>query len=91
MVSLLLENRSPLNATDASGYTALHHGKIFSCRSKPSNSLHTAISEGHGDTAMVLIKAGAEVDKKDVDGHLAIELAPDSKVWLSDKRLQLVC
>ena len=29
---------------------------------------------------MALLKAGAETDKKDVDGHLAIDLAPDSKV-----------
>ena len=27
MVKLLLENKSPLNATDIAGYTALHHGK----------------------------------------------------------------
>ncbi|KAL8722415.1 MAG: hypothetical protein Q9225_001094 [Loekoesia sp. 1 TL-2023] len=26
MVNLLLQNRSPLNATDIAGYTALHHG-----------------------------------------------------------------
>lgn len=39
-----------------------------------------AISEGHGDTALVLLKAGAEVDKVDVDGNLAIDLAPDTKV-----------
>lgn len=26
MVLLLLDNKSPLNATDISGYTALHHG-----------------------------------------------------------------
>jgi hypothetical protein len=39
-----------------------------------------AISEGHGDTALVLLKAGAETDKKDEDGYLAIDLAPDSKV-----------
>ena len=64
MVKLLLDNESPLNATDIAGYTALHH----------------AISEGHGDTALVLLKAGAETDKKDVDGLLAIELAPDTKV-----------
>ena len=36
--------------------------------------------EGHGDAAMELLKAGAEVDKKDIDGHLAIDLAPDTKV-----------
>lgn len=39
-----------------------------------------AISEGHGDTAVVLLKAGCETDKRDVDGNLAIDLAPDRKV-----------
>lgn len=64
LVKLLLDNKSPLNATDISGYTALHH----------------AIAEGHGDTAIFIIKAGAETGKKDVDGNLAIDLAPDTKV-----------
>ncbi|KAK2026981.1 ankyrin [Colletotrichum zoysiae] len=64
MVMLLIENKSPLNATDASGYTALHH----------------AIAEGHGDTAVALLKAGAEVNKKDNDGYLALDLAPDKEV-----------
>lgn len=64
MVNLMLENKSPLNATDISGLTALHH----------------AISEGHGDTALVLLKAGAETEKKDIDGNLAIDLAPDRKI-----------
>jgi len=72
MVKLLLDNKSPLNATDISGYTALHH----------------AVSEGHGDTALTLLKAGAETDKKDVDGFLAIELAPDTKVDNMDLRSQ---
>lgn len=39
-----------------------------------------AISEGHGDTAMALLKAGAETNKRDENDKLAIELAPDSKV-----------
>lgn len=39
-----------------------------------------AISEGHGDTALALLKAGTETDKRDVDGNLAINLAPDKKV-----------
>lgn len=39
MVSLLLENRSPLNATDVAGYTALHHGKTCSAVSLPSESI----------------------------------------------------
>ncbi|KAI1373586.1 ankyrin [Hypoxylon crocopeplum] len=35
MVNLLLQNRSPLNATDNAGYTALHH----------------AVAEGHGPSS----------------------------------------
>jgi hypothetical protein len=33
-----------------------------------------------GDTAVALLKAGAETDKKDSDGFLAMELAPDAQV-----------
>ena len=33
-----------------------------------------------GDTAVALLKAGAETDRKDVDGYLAIDLAPDKQV-----------
>ena len=40
----------------------------------------SAISEGHGEAAMVLLRAGAESDKKDQDGYLAIDLAPDKSV-----------
>ncbi|OLN92883.1 Ankyrin repeat-containing protein C6C3.08 [Colletotrichum chlorophyti] len=64
MTTLLIKNKSPLNATDICGYTALHH----------------AVAEGHGDTAVALIKAGAELGKKDNDGHLALDLAPDKEV-----------
>jgi 26S proteasome non-ATPase regulatory subunit 10 len=64
MVELLLKNRSPINAADVAGQTPLHH----------------AIAEGHGDTAIALLKTGAETDKKDADGFLAIELAPDAQV-----------
>ncbi|KAI9735016.1 MAG: hypothetical protein M1818_006593 [Claussenomyces sp. TS43310] len=66
MVDLFLKNRSPLNAVDTAGQTPLHH----------------AIAEGHGDTAVALLKAGAEPDKKDVDGLLAMDLAPDPQVSL---------
>lgn len=64
MVNLLLDHNSPINATDLSGQTALHH----------------AISEGHGETAMTLLRRGAEGDIKDADGNLPIELSPDRKV-----------
>ena len=67
MVNLLLKARSPLNATDSAGYTALHH----------------AVAEGHGDTAVALLKAGAETDRKDNDGFLALQLAPGSDVCSS--------
>lgn len=39
-----------------------------------------AIAEGHGDTAVELLKAGAATDKEDVDGKQALALAPDDKV-----------
>ena len=39
-----------------------------------------AIAEGHGDVAVLLLKNGADADKKDDEGHLAIDLAPDQKV-----------
>ncbi|KAI7550990.1 hypothetical protein KC317_g14114, partial [Hortaea werneckii] len=64
LIKLMLENRSPVSATDMDGSTALHH----------------AIAEGHGDAAVVLLKAGAETDKRDGSGMLAIDLAPDAKV-----------
>ncbi|KAK1150156.1 putative ankyrin-repeat protein [Aspergillus melleus] len=61
---LLKDGKSPVNATDIDGMTALHH----------------AICEGHGDAAITLLKAGAETDKRDADGRLAIDMAPDGKV-----------
>ena len=39
-----------------------------------------AIAEGHGDTAMLLLRAGAEGDKQDGEGRLPIHMAPDDKV-----------
>ena len=46
-----------------------------------------AITEGHGDAAMVLLRAGAETDKRDMDGNLAISLAPDKKATLANPPL----
>ena len=62
--TLLEEGKSPVNATDADGYTALHQ----------------AIAEGHGPAAILLLKSGADPLKRDSDGKLAIELVPDDKV-----------
>jgi 26S proteasome non-ATPase regulatory subunit 10 len=69
MMKLFLDNRSPINATDIDNMTALHH----------------AVSEGHGDAAVFLLKAGAEHDKRDGNGNLAIQLAPDVKVCSESK------
>jgi 26S proteasome non-ATPase regulatory subunit 10 len=63
MLKALLDANSPLNATDMDGMTALHH----------------AISEGHGDAALLLLSRGAEFDKKDNDEHVPLDLAPDAK------------
>jgi 26S proteasome non-ATPase regulatory subunit 10 len=62
--ALLEEGKSPVNATDGDGFTALHH----------------AIAEGNGDTAILLLKSGAEPGKRDNNGKLAIDLVPDYKV-----------
>ncbi|KAH7136607.1 hypothetical protein EDB81DRAFT_86184 [Dactylonectria macrodidyma] len=64
MVLLLLKNKSPLNATDNEGYTPLHH----------------AIAEGHGDTAVALLKEGADFTIKTGEDILALDLAPDKEV-----------
>ncbi|RMZ90365.1 hypothetical protein DV736_g2390, partial [Chaetothyriales sp. CBS 134916] len=65
IVRLLLdEGKSPINGSDTDGLTALHH----------------AVSEGHGDVAVELLKRGAESDRKEVDGRTALECAPDGKV-----------
>lgn len=64
MKMLLEEGKSPVNAMDIDGLTALHH----------------AVAEGHGDAAIFLLKAGAEADKRDSEGKLAIDLVPDQKV-----------
>lgn len=64
MIRLLLENKSPINTSDVDGMTPLHH----------------AVAEGFGDAAIVLLKAGAESDRKNGEGLLAIEMAPDAKV-----------
>jgi 26S proteasome non-ATPase regulatory subunit 10 len=63
MKALLDTGKSPLNATDVDGQTALHH----------------AISEGHGDAAMLLLQRGAEWDKKDTWDKVALDYAPDAK------------
>lgn len=64
MINLLIKNKTPLNATDRDGQTALHH----------------AVAEGHGDAAVALLKAGAETDKQDLEGKSALDLAPDKEV-----------
>lgn len=65
LVKLLLSTgKSPVDATDMDGSTALHH----------------AISEGHGDVAVELMKQGADSGKLDREEKLAIDCAPDATV-----------
>ncbi|XPS75225.1 putative ankyrin-repeat protein [Ascochyta lentis] len=63
MKALLDTGKSPLNATDVDGQTALHH----------------AVSEGHGDAAMLLLQRGAEWEKKDTWDKVALDYVPDAK------------
>jgi 26S proteasome non-ATPase regulatory subunit 10 len=60
----LLHAGSPLDNADIDGCTPLHH----------------AIAEGHGDAALFLILEGADTSKKDSEGTLALDTAPDAKV-----------
>jgi 26S proteasome non-ATPase regulatory subunit 10 len=81
MVELLLKNRSPLNATDVAGQTPLHHAIAEGHGASLFLSTQWKLFDAStGDTAVALLKAGAETDKKDVDGFLAIDLAPDAQV-----------
>ena len=57
----------------------------------PDADLPKAIVEGQGDAALTLLKAGAESDKRDVDGFLALECAPDAKVKFCTQQRQRVC
>ena len=64
MCLLLLKKLSPTNPQDVEGYTPLHH----------------AVAEGHGDTAVALLKEGADVTVKNADGELPLDLAPDKEI-----------
>jgi ankyrin repeat protein len=81
MVTLLLKHKSPLNATDSAGYTPLHHAAAEGHGGLLSLGLNEqSDSRSIGDTAVALLKEGAETDKKDADGCLALDLTPDREV-----------
>lgn len=48
------------------------------CRADPATKMLTLAVVG--DTAIALLKAGAATDKRDLDGYLALDLAPDKEV-----------
>ena len=64
IVNLLLEHRSPIDASDIGGWTPLHH----------------ACAESHGDCAAALCQRGADTDRTDADGKRAFQLVQDQKV-----------
>lgn len=61
---LVKEGKSPINAKDISGWTALHH----------------ALAEGFGDVAVLLVKLGADYNVEDSDGNTPLKVAVDDKV-----------
>ncbi|KAK9472473.1 ankyrin repeat-containing domain protein [Dipodascopsis tothii] len=70
LITLLVRHQSPLNTSDASGWTPLFH----------------AAAEGHGDAALALLAAGADPHRLDPDGHGFLDVAADDKVkqWIVD-------
>lgn len=60
---LVEEAGAPLNTADNSGWTPLHH----------------ALAEGHGDVAVYLAKAGADITRQDPDGKTPLDVAVDAK------------
>jgi len=94
IVELLLKNKSPLNATDVAGQTPLHHAIAEGHGMFLIFLLIALLNDADfmiGDTAVALLKAGAETDKKDVDGCLAIDLAPDSQVKAPTLEMKKLC
>ncbi|MBE3049409.1 ankyrin repeat domain-containing protein [Candidatus Bathyarchaeota archaeon] len=83
MVTLLLEHKSPLDATDTSGYTALHHAIAEGHGAEPvvrADRLAPPANPRAGDAAVTLLKAGADSTKREGEGWLAMDLAPDREV-----------
>ncbi|KAK9480909.1 ankyrin repeat-containing domain protein [Lipomyces japonicus] len=70
LIELLIKYKSPLNTSDRTGWTPLFHSS----------------AEGHGDAAIVLIRAGADTAKLDQDGHNFLDVAVDDKLrkWIQD-------
>jgi len=51
------------------------------CRYLDIAKLNKTLTSSHiGDTAVALLKAGAATDKKEVEGNVALDLAPDKGV-----------
>ncbi|KFA47672.1 hypothetical protein S40293_07695 [Stachybotrys chartarum IBT 40293] len=88
MVQLLLKNRSPLNATDNEGYTPLHHAIAEGHGTSCTNLLVLLLGLGFtadrgpapGDTAVALLKEGADHTLKNSEDILPLDLAPDKEV-----------
>ncbi|KAK8126303.1 ankyrin repeat domain-containing protein [Apiospora kogelbergensis] len=76
---LLLDSKPPASARvrDKRGQYALH--RAAAAGSVPMKLLLTHDNDT-GATAVALLKAGADTDKKDSDGFLALDLAPDKEV-----------
>ncbi|BFZ57576.1 putative ankyrin-repeat protein [Savitreella phatthalungensis] len=64
IVELVLSRGSPVDGSDAGGWTALHH----------------ACAESHGDCAAALVHRGADTDRTDADGLTPAKLIADDKV-----------
>lgn len=71
LVQILIETgKSPLNAVDSFGQTALHH----------------ALAEGHADVALQLVEYGADWQKPTSDGQSAFDVCLNDKIRIFFKK-----
>ncbi|KAI2607685.1 ankyrin repeat-containing domain protein [Hypoxylon fragiforme] len=86
VVDLLLSKGADINQKNNNGQTALHFvasKKNLDVARKLFNSTPPAsarVRDKRGNAATALLKNGAETDKRDSNGCLALDLAPDKEV-----------
>ncbi|KAJ3470418.1 hypothetical protein MRS44_000517 [Fusarium solani] len=73
---------APLNPTDNEGYTPLHHAVAegHGTQTITQPLLSTPADSSQGDTAVALLKEGADFTIKNSAEELALDLAPDKEV-----------
>ncbi|UKZ52221.1 hypothetical protein TrVGV298_005996 [Trichoderma virens] len=79
---LLIDSKPPASTRvrDRRGQYPIHRAAAVGSVPMGYTPLHHAVAEGHGDTAVALLREEADFTLKTNDGELAIDLAPDKEV-----------